>query len=128
MEGNAPGWWPMSGRDLIPDAGTALEVGKAILERYYGDSTVRRYEPYSATLEGEEWWIRPPNASRSDKFIVRGGGFSELSIAKKDTRVLPIMASTAFITTAIPPRHSLGTLSFSRLSLLPCVLAPGSSA
>jgi hypothetical protein len=96
MEDNASGWWPMSGRDLIPDAETALKVGRVILERYYGDSAVQRYEPYRAILKGEEWWIlgSQPNASSSNKSSIRfGGGFPELSIAKKDARVIRIALS-----------------------------------
>src|SRR5262245_2459946 len=85
MEGNVPVWWPMSGLDLIPDAETALKVGRVILERYYGDSFVCRYEPYRAIPaipHGEEWWVL---GSREDKSTGRfGGGFPELSIAKKD--------------------------------------------
>ena len=90
------GWWPMSGRDLIPDAETALKIGRVILERYYGDSTVRKYEPYRATAQGEEWWVlgSPPGAGGAEKSAVRfGGGFPELSMAKKDARVLSIALS-----------------------------------
>jgi hypothetical protein len=89
-------WWPMSGKDLIPDAETALKVGRIILAKYYGDSTLRRYEPYSATPQGEEWWVlgSVPGASREGKSTVRfGGGFPELVIAKKDARVLSIALS-----------------------------------
>jgi hypothetical protein len=39
-----PVWWPMSGLDLIPDAETALKIGRVILERYYGESLVRASE------------------------------------------------------------------------------------
>jgi hypothetical protein len=44
-----PVWRPMSGSDLIPDAETALKIGRVILERYYGDSLVSRYQPYRAS-------------------------------------------------------------------------------
>ena len=47
-------------QDMIPDAETALKIGRVILERYYGDSLVRRYEPYRATLDpinGENWVV-----------------------------------------------------------------------
>ena len=63
-EGNVPAWWPMSGLDLIPDAETALKIGRVILERYYGDSLVRRYEPYHAS----------PNAS-----MLKSGWSSEVA-------------------------------------------------
>jgi len=48
-----PVWWPMSGLDLIPDAETALKVGRAILDKYYGEDFVRKYEPYRAIFEPE---------------------------------------------------------------------------
>src|SRR5215470_11303619 len=96
MEGDVPAWWPMSGLDLIPDAETALKIGRVILERYYGDSLVRRYEPYHASLSAinaEEWVVF---GSREDKSVtgrgggLRGGGFPELSIARRDARVTRI--------------------------------------
>jgi len=91
MEGNVPAWWPMSGLDLIPDAETALKIGRVILERYYGDSLVRRYEPYQASpnaINAEEWVVF---GSREDKSVTgRGGGFPELSIARRDARVTRI--------------------------------------
>jgi hypothetical protein len=84
----------MSGLDLIPDAETALKVGRVILERYYGDDLVRRYEPYRAVLNphhGEEWWVL---GSREDgRTGGFGGGFPELSIARKDARVLRLALS-----------------------------------
>ena len=93
MEGNVPAWWPMSGLDLVPDGKTALKIGGVILERYYGDSLVRRYEPYHASpnaINAEEWVVF---GSREDKSVtgrgggLRGGGFPELSIARRDARV-----------------------------------------
>jgi len=69
MEGNLPAWWPMSGLDLIPDAETALKIGRVLLERYYGDSLVRRYEPYRAShnaINVEEWVVF---GSREDKSV-----------------------------------------------------------
>jgi len=91
MEGNVPAWWPMSGLDLIPDAETALKIGRVILERYYGDSLVRKYEPYQASPK--EWVVF---GSPEDKSVtgrgggLRGGGFPELSIARRDARVTRI--------------------------------------
>ena len=94
MEGNVPVWWPMSGLDLIPDAETAIEIGRVILERYYGDSLVRRYEPYRASpnpINAEEWVVL---GSREDKSVTeRGGGFPELSISRRDARVTGITLS-----------------------------------
>jgi hypothetical protein len=84
----------MSGLDLIPDAETALKVGRVILERYYGDSLVRRYEPYRAgpnPINAEEWVVF---GSREDKSVTGfGGGFPELSIARRDARVTRIALS-----------------------------------
>ncbi len=88
-----PVWWPMSGLDLIPDAETALKVGRAILDKYYGEGLVRKYEPYRAISDpqGENWWV---SGSREDGPIQGvGGGFPELSIAKKDARVTRIALS-----------------------------------
>jgi hypothetical protein len=87
-----PVWWPMSGLDLIPDAETALKIGRVILERYYGDSLVRRFEPYRvSTINAEEWVV---SGSREDKSSAGfGGGFPELSIARRDARVTRIALS-----------------------------------
>jgi hypothetical protein len=83
----------MSGLDLLPDAETALKLGKLLLESYYGRELVCRYEPYHAVPHDGEWLIHgtAPGATRADKTIARfGGGFPELSIARKDARVLRI--------------------------------------
>ena len=89
-----PVWWPMSGLDLIPDAETALKIGRVILERYYGDGLVRRYGPYRFSpdpINAEEWVV---SGSREDKSSAgRGGGFPELSIARRDARVTRIALS-----------------------------------
>jgi hypothetical protein len=95
MEGNVPVWWPMSGLDLIPDAETALKIGLAILERYYGHALVRRYEPYRVSPDpghAEEWIVF---GSHEDKSVTGcgGGGFPELSIARRDARVTRIALS-----------------------------------
>ena len=97
--------------DLIPDAETALKIGLAILERYYGDALVRRYEPYRAS----------PNPNNADEWVVSGSrqvenptddeeaympanraqlresnarviwrGFPALSLARRDARVTRI--------------------------------------
>ena len=80
-----PAWWPMSGLDLIPDAETALKVGKIILEKYYGDGLVRRYEPYRATLnphDATEWLVSGNHPDPS--FVGFGDGFPYLSISRRD--------------------------------------------
>jgi hypothetical protein len=93
-EKSMPAWWPMSGLDLIPDSKTALTVAKTILDRYYGEEMVRRYEPYAATLSGDEWWIFGTNPDLPRDLpqgtIVFGGGFPEISLARHDGRVLRI--------------------------------------
>jgi len=108
-----PAWWPMSGLDLIPDAETALKIGRVILERYYGDSLVRRYEPYRASPNpnnADEWVVSgsrqvenptddeeaymPANRAQlresNARVIWRGGGFPALSLARRDARVTRI--------------------------------------
>jgi hypothetical protein len=88
-----PTWWPKSDLDLIPDAETALKVGKIILERYYGDDLVRKYEPYrvrASFLDENEWVVSGSNP-RNDGGL--GGGFPELLIARKDGRVRSVSRS-----------------------------------
>jgi hypothetical protein len=83
----------MSGLDLIPDAETALQIGKIILNRYYGESIVADYEPYSAVLRGDEWGIggTPPGLDDYPPGTrLFGGGQPALSISKKDARVTHI--------------------------------------
>jgi hypothetical protein len=92
-ENYMPAWWPMSGLDLIPDAETALKVGRVILDKYYGECFVRKYEPYRAIPDphGEDWWVLGSREDGSTKGF--GGGFPEISIAKKDARVTRIALS-----------------------------------
>jgi NTF2 fold immunity protein len=85
-----PAWWPMSGLDLIPEAETALRIGKTILEKYYGEELIRRYEPYTATLHDSEWWLSGGGDRTPGQ---RGGGQPELSIARHDGRVIRIALS-----------------------------------
>jgi hypothetical protein len=91
MEDNVPPWWPMSGLEVIPDAETALKVGTAILEKYYGDDLVHRYGPYRAIPREDQWWVMGSREDGSTEGL--GGGFPEISIAKKDGRVLRIALS-----------------------------------
>jgi len=91
MEGHVPVWWPASGLDLIPDAETALKVGRAILDKYYGESFVRKYEPYRAMPFGPEeaeWSV--PGSHQDKSFKGFGGGMPELRIARKDAKVIHI--------------------------------------
>jgi len=79
----------MSGLDLIPDAETALKIGRVILDRYYGEDFVRRFEPYRATLDSqEEWSILGSHEDKSFKGF--GGGMPAIRIAKKDAKVIHI--------------------------------------
>jgi hypothetical protein len=93
-EDRVPPWWPMSGLDLVPDAETALKVGKVILDKYYGESFVRKYEPYRAIPSGpggHEWAVIGSPEDKSFKGF--GGGMPALTIAKKDARVMSIALS-----------------------------------
>jgi NTF2 fold immunity protein len=83
----------MSGVDLVSDAETALKIGRIILEKYYGDEFVNAYEPYNAVLHGEEWWVLGSSPDPAAKKSALGGGFPELSMSKKDARVLSIALS-----------------------------------
>jgi hypothetical protein len=79
---------PTMAHDLVPDAETALKVGLAILEASYGKTLVDDGQPYEAVLQGDQWWIVPHTAPG-----MRGGGKPELSLSKKDARVLSISLS-----------------------------------
>jgi NTF2 fold immunity protein of polymorphic toxin system component len=86
-----PVWWPMSGLDLIPDAETALTIGRVILERYYGGDLFRRCEPYRASahaINAEEWVVSGSREDKSNEGF--GGGFPVLSISRRDARVMQI--------------------------------------
>jgi hypothetical protein len=54
---------------------------------------VNAYEPYKAALHGEEWWVfgSSPDPCRGKNAL--GGGFPELSMSKKDAKVLSIALS-----------------------------------
>lgn len=52
-----PAWWPMSGLDLVPDAETALKIGRVILEKYYGDSLADLHASAGAReCVSKHWW------------------------------------------------------------------------
>ena len=90
-----PPWWPMSGLDLIPDADTALKIGRIILDRYYGEHTTACFEPYHAALRGDEWSIGGTHKSGGEHpgLVIRGGGQPGLRLSKKDARVIHIALS-----------------------------------
>ena len=65
-----------------------------ILDKYYGESFVRKYEPYRALPYGpsrEEWAVIGSPEDKSFKGF--GGGMPHLLIAKKDARVTRIALS-----------------------------------
>jgi hypothetical protein len=74
-------------RDLIPDAVTALKVGIAILEAYYGEKLVREFK---AVMNDDDWSISP---DRYRPLGLAGGGDPYIEISKKDARVLSIYLS-----------------------------------
>lgn len=92
-------------RDVIPDQETALAVGLAILNAYYGRDLVARYEPYRAVLTRENWAILGTSAADIERqelqrklqpgyvIIASGGGTPEIEIRKKDSKVLSLALS-----------------------------------
>jgi DNA/RNA endonuclease YhcR with UshA esterase domain len=42
----------------MPDERTAVQVGKAILIPAYGEDTVKKEEPFTASLEGNIWTVK----------------------------------------------------------------------
>jgi NTF2 fold immunity protein len=83
----------MSGLDIVPDGETALQIGKIILKGYYGEKLVNAYEPYEAVLHGEEWWVSGSSPDPCRGKYALGGGMPQLSMSKKDARVLLIALS-----------------------------------
>jgi hypothetical protein len=96
-----PPSWPVSGLDLVPDAETALKLGKVLAESYYGRELVSKYEPYHARPYDGDWLIHgtapggAPINRITDKtmIVIFGGGFPELLIARNDARALRIALS-----------------------------------
>jgi hypothetical protein len=74
-------------RNAVPDEATALNVGMAILEAYWGGELFRSGLPYKAVLHGDQWLIV------SGKFgpETKGGGPPEMALSKKDGRALRIL-------------------------------------
>ena len=105
QEHESHAWWPMSERDLIPDAETALLTGIAILNRYYGQKTVARFEPYTATLRSGQWHVSGDSpaakAARLEQdrlgpeyhVSVLGGGQPYIRMSARDARVETIALS-----------------------------------
>lgn len=86
---------------MVPDARTALRVGRALLEAHYGAALIERELPLSATLKGNVWtvagrnpsWTPRSNTAVENKdggltFHVLFGGAAFVEIDRRDCRVL----------------------------------------
>ena len=95
-----PGMKPhVRGQNLIPDEATALEVGIAILEAYYGKQFVEAFEPYRAVLMGDKWAVMGDSPAHKEArrkqeqlgpnyhIVIYGGGAPELTLSPVDGRV-----------------------------------------
>ncbi len=70
---------------VVPDAGTAVRIAEAVLAPIYGADTVKREEPFHATLSHGVWHVRGDLHCRECV-----GGVAEIDISKQDGRVLRI--------------------------------------
>jgi hypothetical protein len=92
-------------RDVVPDQETALAIGLAILNAYYGRDFIARYEPYRAVLTRENWAVLGTSAADIERqelqrklqpgyvIIASRGGAPEIEIRKKDSKVLSLALS-----------------------------------
>lgn len=89
-------------RDLIPDETTALRVGLAILQAYYGREFVARFEPYRAVLFFGTWSVMGDSPAEKEArreqerlgpshfVLVYGGGAPHVELRPRDGRVMRI--------------------------------------
>jgi hypothetical protein len=91
-----------SDRNLVPDEETALTIGVAILNAYYGKELVDRHVPYRAVLMRDSWAVMGTSSADVEVEALRqnlrpgsvviavGGGAPEMEISRKDSRVVSL--------------------------------------
>jgi len=76
-----------SSREYVPNAPTAIAIGRAILLPIYGARTVRLYEPLTAQRHGDTWFVSGVVRCLP---VCLGGGLA-VAISAKDGRIQSVI-------------------------------------
>jgi hypothetical protein len=77
------------GPDYVPDAPTAITIGRAVSIPIYGKKLVDSEEPFTATRKGDVWTVFGSlNCSPKDSCV---GGTAEVTISAKDGRIFSVI-------------------------------------
>jgi hypothetical protein len=74
---------------VVPDAATAVAIARAVLLPVYGQETVSREEPLTATLDGDFWLVRGTLHCPPDR-VPCVGGTAVVQIDRRDGRIVGI--------------------------------------
>ena len=82
-------------REYVPDAPTAIAIGRAISIPIYGEKQVESEEPLTATRKGDIWFVlgtaHCPQSSPTPAWVmVCGGGALQVTLSAKDGHVLGV--------------------------------------
>jgi hypothetical protein len=70
---------------FVPNRKTAIAIAEAVLVPVYGEEKIKSEEPFSATLDGDTWWVR---GSLPKGFV---GGVAEIEISKSKGCILQMV-------------------------------------
>jgi len=78
--------WSGPPKGYVPDAVTAIAIAEAVLVPIYGEEHIRRQEPFSARLDGDNWIVLGNRhcTSQPCAFVPA----ATVSIARHDGRIL----------------------------------------
>ena len=75
--------------EYVPDAATAIAIGRAVSIPIYGRKLVQTEEPLTAMRKGEMWIVL--GTLRCPKKYICVGGTIEVTLSAKDGRVLSVV-------------------------------------
>jgi hypothetical protein len=79
-----PGNLPQAG--VVPDATTAVRIAEAVLAPVYGEETIAKEKPFTATLKGDTWTVEGSMPKEA-----RNGGVAVVQISKTRGCILSLV-------------------------------------
>jgi len=77
------------GPDYVPDAATAIAIGRAVSIPIYGESRIATEEPLTATRKGDVWTVSGSFNCPPEEVCV--GGTVQVTLCAKDGRILSVI-------------------------------------
>jgi hypothetical protein len=77
------------GRDYVPDAATAIAIGRAVSIPIYGQKVVDSEEPFTATRKNDLWTVFGSFGCPPEEVCV--GGPVTVTLSAKDGRILSVI-------------------------------------